>query len=162
MVIKAYSRGDTDISILVNGIWVAQNDLAHNMHIFGHGFYTATLDKEWVRPGMRLEFSTVDDTEEEYIGVLHNIKIGAPTELMITLLDAGFLTPPRNQFTFKDDFTTHREYFETAPLTRLTVVEYETIHLEEVMLPDGKLYTEVSNDEGGWHSCDTRQFIGIR
>merc|ERR1712238_453093 len=34
------------------------------------------------------------------MGVLDNIHIGGVTELMITTLDAGFLTEPRNEFTF--------------------------------------------------------------
>merc|ERR1719361_241192 len=92
--------------------------------------------------------------------MLRDINIGATTELMITTLDAGFLTPPRNEFTFKDDISTHREYFETAPLSRLIVVEYETMHLTEIMLPDGKLYTTVSDTDGGWHSGDMRTWIG--
>lgn len=157
---KAYNRGDTEISILDNGIWLSESSLEHNNYIFGHGFYTAVLDKEWIQAGMTLEFSTMDDIDEEYVGVLDDIKIGAPTELMITLLDAGFLTPPRNEFTFKDDITTHREYFETAPLSRLIVVEYETMHFTEIMLPDGKLYTTVSDTDGGWHSGDMRGSIG--
>jgi len=161
---KAYSRGDTEISILDNGIWLSKNALEHNKYIFGHGFYTAVLDKEWVQAGMTLEFFTREDIDEndyeEYVGVLNDIKIGAPTELMITLLDAGFLTPPRNEFTFKDDITTHREYFETSPISRLIVVEYETMHLTEIMLPDGTLYTTVSATDGGWHSGDMRGSIG--
>jgi len=157
--IKSYSRGDTEIAILVNGIWIAENDLEHNAYIFGHGFYTTTLDREWVQSGMTLEFSTMDNNEE-YAGKLDDIDIGAPTELMISTLDAGFLTEPRNQFTFKDDLTTHREYFETAPLSRLIVVQYETMHLTEIMLPDGTFYKDVSNDDGGWHSGDMRQYIG--
>ncbi len=158
--LKNYKRGDSDISILVNGLWVAENDLEHNNYVFGHGFYTATISSEWVQPGMSLEFVTILSDNSEYVGILDGIDIGAPTELIITTLDAGFLTEPRDQFEFKNDFSSHREYFETAPLSRLIVVQYETMHFTEIMLPDGTFYTSVSNDEGGWHSGDMRQFIG--
>jgi hypothetical protein len=158
--IKTYGRGDTDISILVNELWIAENDIVHNQYVFGHGFYTATISSEWVQPGMSLEFTTFLNGNSEYTGILDGIDVGAPTELIITTLDAGFLTKPRDAFKFKDDFTTPREYFETAPLSRLIVVQYETMHLTEIMLPDGTFYTDVSNDDGGWHSGDMRQFIG--
>ena len=157
---KTHRRGDAEISILVNGMWVTEKDLVHNECIFGNAFYTATLNSEWVKPGMTLQFSAFFDVDSEHMGMLDKIEIGAPTELMITTLDAGFLTEPRDQFTFKDDLTTHREYFETAPLSRLIVVQCETMHLTEIMLPDGTFYTDVSDDNGGWHSGDMRQRIG--
>eukprot|EP00537_Pseudo-nitzschia_pungens_P004226 CAMPEP_0172357256 /NCGR_PEP_ID=MMETSP1060-20121228/1626_1 /TAXON_ID=37318 /ORGANISM="Pseudo-nitzschia pungens, Strain cf. cingulata" /LENGTH=214 /DNA_ID=CAMNT_0013077835 /DNA_START=1082 /DNA_END=1722 /DNA_ORIENTATION=+ len=87
-------------------------------------------------------------------------KVGVVTELIITTLDAGFLTEPRNEFTFRDDPTTNREYFETTLATRLIVVQYETIHLTEIMLPTGKFYDIVSDTEGGGHTGDMREHIG--
>merc|ERR1712238_233849 len=55
------SRGDTIVAILVNNYstWVTHNDLIHNDYVFGHHFYTTTLDANWVVPGMTLEFSIV-------------------------------------------------------------------------------------------------------
>ena len=119
------SRGDTIVAILVNNCstWVTHNDLIHNDYVFGHHFYTTTLDANWVVPGMTLEFSIVpvimatgttnqqqeqQDADEGAVttvtmGVLDNIHIGGVTELMITTLDAGFLTEPRNEFTFAND-----------------------------------------------------------
>merc|ERR1719310_1416672 len=92
-------------------------------------------------------------------GVLE-AKVGGLTEITITTLDAGFLTEPRNEFSFRDDKTTNPEYFETTPASRLVVVQYETMHFTEIMLPSGKLYTNKSDDNGGWHSGDMRQYIG--
>mmetsp|Transcript_27155 Transcript_27155/g.54332 ORF Transcript_27155/g.54332 Transcript_27155/m.54332 type:complete len:941 (+) Transcript_27155:135-2957(+) len=158
---KEVSNGQAIIFILVNNIWLAQGDLDHNKYIFGHGFFTATLDEEWVQQGMVLEFeATSNSYEKNKVGILHKIKIGGVTELVITAIDAGFLTPPRNEFKFRNDETAQREYFETSPVSRLVVVQYETMHLEEVMLPSGKLYTEVSDTEGGVHSGDMRGFTG--
>lgn len=158
--IKTVSNGQNPVFILVNNIWLA--DLGHNEYIFGHGFFTATLEAEWVQQGMVLEFKAVFDTEEEEdkIGTLDGIKIGSVTELVITAIDVGFLTPPRDEFFFRNDETAQREYFETAPASRLIVAQYETLHLEEVMMPSGKLYTEVSDTDGGWHEGDMRQYTG--
>ena len=144
---RKVSNGEVVVVVLANGNWVADGDLEHNDYVFGHGFYTAILDAEWVSPGMSLEFATNDN-----VGILENIEVGGVTELVITALDAGFLTQPRNEFRFRDDVTAHREYFESAPVSRLVVAQYESMHLTEVMLPTGKLYTTVSDDNGGWHS----------
>jgi len=154
---RLMSRGDVHIFILTpyNNAWILPDDLLHNEYIFGHNFYSATLNPEWVKPGMTLEFASSNG----FKGVLE-AKVGAVTELIITTLDAGFLTEPRNEFTFRDDPTTNREYFETTLATRLIVVQYETIHLTEIMLPTGKFYDTVSDTEGGGHTGDMRQHIG--
>eukprot|EP00536_Pseudo-nitzschia_multiseries_P010041 jgi/Psemu1/24828/gm1.24828_g len=88
----------------------------HNDYVFGHNFYSATMNPEWVKPGMTLEFASSNG----FKGSLE-AKVGGVTELIITTLDAGFLTEPRDEFTFRDDPTTNREYFETTLATRLTV-----------------------------------------
>ena len=150
------SNGEIVVVVLANGNWVADGDLEHNEYIFGHGFYTAILDARWVSPGMSLKFTASDDK----VGTLDDIEIGGVTELVITAIDVGFLTDPRDQFTFRNDLATHREYFESAPVSRLVVAQYESMHLTEVMLPTGMLYTAVSDDNGGWHSGDMRQHIG--
>merc|ERR1719343_1976152 len=123
-------------------------------YVFGHNFFTAILDRSWVAPGMYLEFASSDKR-----GVL-DAKVGGLTEITITTLDAGFLTEPRNEFIFRDDNTTNSEYFETTMASRLVVVQYETMHFTEIMLPTGKFYDTVSDDEGGVYKGDMRQHIG--
>ena len=53
--------------------------------------------------------------------LLPKIEIAVVTELVITAIDVGFLTPPRNQFKFRSDETAQRKYFETASISRLVV-----------------------------------------
>jgi len=155
---RSLSKGQVLIVVLTpnNNVWLASDDLKHNDYIFGHRFYTATLNAEWVEPGMTLEFAATSGEE----GVLDDIDIGGVTELVISTLDAGFLTEPRNEFTFRDDPTTNTEYFETTTASRLVVVQYETMHFTEIMLPTGKFYDTVSDDEGGVYSGDMRGFVG--
>ena len=159
---RTLSNGQKLVFILVNDTWIAMGDLAHNEYVFGHGFFTATLEAELVQQGMLLEFRAVVDSsgEEDQVGILDEIKIGGVTELVIAAIDAGFLTPPRNDFKFRNDELAQKEYFETAPVSRMVIAQYESLHLEEVMLPSGKLYTTVSDDDGGWHSGDMRQSTG--
>lgn len=153
---KRLSTGQVLVIIVTpNNLWLASEDLEHNDYVFGHNFYTAILPRDWVAPGMTLEF-TANSGEK---GIL-KAAVGGVTELVITTLDAGFLTEPRNQFTFRDDPTTNTEYFETTMASRLVVVQYETMQFDEVVLPDGTKYTTSSNDEGGVYEGDMRQYIG--
>ena len=154
---RSVSNGKVLVVILMsNNVWVAEDDLPHTEYVFGHGFYTSTLDSKWLLPGMTIEFST----QNGKAGTLDNIEIGGVTEVVITAIDAGFLTEPRNKFIFRDDASTHREYFETLPVTRLVIAQYESMHLTEVMLPTGKLYDTKSDDDGGWQSGDMRWYTG--
>jgi hypothetical protein len=154
---RTVSRGDVLIFVLTSNtnVWVAAGDLGHNDYIFGNNFYTSTLDAEWVKPGMTLDFASTSGKQ----GILE-ANVGGVTELVITTLDAGFLTEPRNEFTFRDDPTTHREYFETTMASRLIVAQYEAMHLTEIMLPSGKFYNSVSDDDGGVYEGDMREYIG--
>merc|ERR1719285_231990 len=152
---RTVKKGQLLVVVLSSeGIWLCEGDLEHNAYLFGN-FYSATLDAEWVQPGMNLEFQ-----QGGQIGALTDIEIGAITELMITTVDAGFLTTPRDDFKFAKDPEAHREYFQTLQVTRLVVVDYEPWHLTEVMLPSGKFYTTASDDEGGTYKGDMRQYIG--
>jgi len=157
---KKISKGQTIMFVLVNSIWLSQDDIGHNMYVFGHGFFTATLEEEWVQQGITLEFTAISSGEEDKIGILDEIKIGGVTELVITAIDVGFLTEPRDEFSFRNDKTSHREYFQTVPVSRLIVAQYESMYLTEIMLPTGKKYTAVSDTNGGWHDGDMRQDIG--
>lgn len=154
---KALSKGQVLVVIITptNNQWLASEDLEHNDYVFGHNFYTAILARDWVTPGMTLEFAANSGEK----GILE-ADVGGVTELVITTLDAGFLTSPRNEFTFRDDPTTNTEYFETTMASRLVVVQYETMQFDEVVLPDGTKYTSRSNDEGGVYEGDMRQYIG--
>jgi hypothetical protein len=164
---KIVSNGQTLVAILVdNGsTWITKDDLIHNEYVFGHNFYTATLDAEWIVPGMTLEFIVKDDNDsinnKQVLGILDDINVGGVTELMITTLDVGMLTEPRNKFLFANQQELHREYYETTLASRLIVVQYESMFLEEIMLPDGTFYSSggISNTDGSWHTGDMRQFI---
>jgi len=52
------------------------------------------------------------------------------------------LISPRDEFIFAKDVNTHKEYFQTVPISRMIVSDYEAVHLTEVMLQDGTLLTD--------------------
>ena len=152
---RTISRGMTTVFKNVNGTWLLEEDLVFNKIGYADGYWSANLPKEWLKPGLSLTF---DNKGKK--GVLPNIKVGAPTELLIHTIDVGMLVEPRQQFHFQQDKQAQREYFETAPVSKLIVNEYEPLHLTKVMLPDGTLLTERDPSDGGWHSGTMRQRIG--
>ena len=54
--------GTTIVALSNGNVWVlAEDDLVHNECVFGHGFYTAVLDADWVLPGMTPEFASQEN-----------------------------------------------------------------------------------------------------
>src|SRR5690606_35588753 len=109
----------------------------------------------FIHPGLTLTFQ-----QGAASGNLADLAVGAPTELLIHTIDIGMLTTPRGRFDFATDPSAHREYFQTLPVSRMIVGNYEPLTLNQVMLPDGTLLTDVDPSVGGWHEGTMRQIIG--
>jgi hypothetical protein len=152
---KTIVNGTTTVFKNIKGTWVLEDDLIFNDIGYADGFWSAELPKEWISTGLQLSFNNQGKT-----GVLSHIKVGAPTELLMHTIDVGMLVEPRGAFHFQTDKAAQREYFETAPVSKLVVSEYEPVHLTEVMLPNGTLLTDLDPSDGGWHSGTMRQRIG--
>lgn len=148
-------RGQSLVFKAVGGRWFREGELDNNRLTYAVDAWSADLPAEWLRPGLRLRFRK---GREE--GELAALDIGAPTQLLLHTIDLGFLTTPRGAFGFAKDPEAHREYFQTAPVSRLIVTQYAPLHLKEVMLPTGVLLTEVDPSKGGWHEGAMRQHIG--
>ncbi|OCH16655.1 hypothetical protein A6E05_02140 [Aliivibrio sp. 1S165] len=152
---KTIVSGTTTVFKNVNGAWVLEDDLIFNKIGYADGFWSAELPKEWLNAGLKLSFENQGKK-----GTLAQIKVGAPTELLLHTIDVGMLVEPRDAFHFQTDKAAQREYFETAPVSKMVVSEYEPVHFAEVMLPDGTLLTDLDPSKGGWHSGTMRQSIG--
>lgn len=152
---KTISNGQTIVFKNINGAWVIKDDMMFNQIGYAEGYWSVNLPKHWLKSGLSLTF-----TNKNKEGHLNNIKVGAPTELLIHTIDVGMLIEPRQQFHFQKDKQAQREYFETAPISKLIVSEYEPVHFTEVMLPDGNLLTDIDPSDGGWHSGSMRGYIG--
>lgn len=149
------SRGQSLTFKSVGGRWFREGELDNNRLIYAADAWSADLPAEWLRPGLRLRFRKGGDE-----GELASLDIGAPTQLLLHTIDLGFLTTPRGAFGFAKDPEAHREYFQTAPVSRLIVSQYAPLYLKEVMLPTGVLLKEVDPSKGGWHEGTMRQHIG--
>ncbi|GLR74119.1 M66 family metalloprotease [Aliivibrio sifiae] len=152
---KTIVNGTTTVFKNVNGAWVLEDDLIFNEIGYADGFWSAELPKEWLNTGLQLSFENQGKK-----GTLAQIKVGAPTELLLHTIDVGMLVEPRGAFHFQTDKAAQREYFETAPISKMVVSEYEPVHFTEVMLPNGTLLTDLDPSDGGWHSGTMRQRIG--
>lgn len=141
--------------LLIGGQWVNSADWENRLLTYTEGTWSAIIPAQWIKPGIGIKFEAGSAA-----GVLNNIEVGATCELLINTIDIGMLTPPRNEYAFAVTPDAHREYFQRVPLTRMIVNEYQSLHLPEVMLPNGTLLTDFDPSEGGWHTGTMRQNIG--
>lgn len=149
------SRGQTLRFEFVGNQWIREGEPETNSLVYTEHAWSAILPAEWIEPGVSFTFQ-----QGSLSGVLRGVAVGAPTELLIHTIDVGMLTSPRGKFDFANDPEAHREYFQTAPVSRLVVSNYEPLSLDEVMLPDGTPLTDFDPSEGGWHTGTMRQSIG--
>lgn len=118
--------------------------------------WSVLIPWEWVEPGFTIQFS---DSEGE-TGALSNIDVGAENELVIQNIRIGMLTEPADTHQFEQDPMLAADYFQKIPVSQLTVGNYSPIHLDKVVLPNGKIYTESSDVDGSVYSGDMRENIG--
>lgn len=149
------SRGETLDFKCVNGQWFRDGDLENNGITYATNTWSGVLPAECIVPGFSLQLR-----QGNFTGTLKDVKVGAPTQLLIHTIDVGMLTTPRDAFAFAKDPEAHREYFQTVPTSRLIVTQYAPLSLPEVMMPTGTLLTELDESEGGWHTGNMRQSIG--
>lgn len=149
------SRHQSLVFKRINGQWFLESDLNNNKLLYAENTWSLKIPANWIQPGFKMQFS-----HGELSGELTGVKVGAPSELLLHTIDIGMLTAPRDEFNFATDPTAHREYFQTLPVRRMTVSQYETIYLSEVMLADGTLLNDFDPSTGDWHSGTMRQRIG--
>ena len=91
--------------------------------------------------GLTLTFNVSGQTS-----TLNNIIIGAPNEVIFQTIDIGTLIEPRNNHPFANSPALHLDYYQKIPVSRLIVGEYESVHFNRVVLPNGSnLYDLICN-----------------
>ncbi|WP_273795144.1 M66 family metalloprotease [Brucella intermedia] len=148
-------NGTTLTFVNNNGAWAEWSDSQYAKISYGQNFWHALIPWKYIYPGVSFQFLT-----DNMSGVYKNADIGSPGELLLNTVDLGMLTPNREAFSFQYNDDYHRQYFQQIPASRLIVNEYEPVYWKEIMLPDGTLYQDHSNDEGGVYSGDLRAYIG--
>ena len=96
--------------------------------------WSVSLPAKWVQAGNTLTFQQVNKT-----GFLSDMKVGATSRILLHTIDMGFLVEPRGEFVLASDAAMQREYFQTVPASTMIVNQYESLHLTEVMMPNGTL-----------------------
>jgi hypothetical protein len=117
-------RGQSLAFKAANGRWFREGELDNNGLRYAGDAWSVDLPAEWIRPGLALRF-----LRGKAVGDLSPIDVGAPTQLLLHTIDLGFLTTPRGAFGFAKDPEAHREYFQTAPVSRLIVSPVSYTHL---------------------------------
>ncbi|MDA9557284.1 M66 family metalloprotease [Vibrio sp.] len=158
-----YFNSDSSASLVNNtslifknkdGVWYQNNDVDFARIQYGEGYWSVSVPAKFIQPGISFKFA--QNSQE---GQLNHVPVGGFTQAFFTTIDVGLLTEPRDKFDFQDVEKYHRDYFHQAPFSQFTVAKYNPLHLTEVMMPDGTLYTQSSSDEGSGHTGDMRQRI---
>ncbi|OBU37481.1 M66 family metalloprotease [Photobacterium phosphoreum] len=74
-------------------------------------------------------------------------------------IDIGMLTQRHDSFEFAKDSELPREFYQTLPTSRLVVSRYQGMNFDEIMMPNGDLYTDHAPDDGGWQAGSMRSNI---
>ncbi len=128
--------------------------------IYSRRAWSAVLPWNWVKPGLSLEFEANNGDHGELPSTA--IEYAAPAELVLHSLRLGMLTnPPKSEghrlLLAPEDATT--DYFQTIPVARLVNAYYQDMQLDEVIVQNGRVYTSVSDDEGGTYDGDMREDV---
>jgi hypothetical protein len=123
--------------------------------------WSATLPWQWVQPGLELTF-TADNGNS---GTVSEIDIAAPTELVINNIELGMLTAaPQSEghHFINDPVDGATDYFQTIPVSRLTMAQYEDVTLDKVIVATGAIYTEDNPDPsiGSVYAGTMRENVG--
>lgn len=127
--------------------------------VFSHNAWSLPLQWDWMKPGISLRF-TDNNGQVGELAASHFVFAGAP-ELVIQNIDIGMLMEPKDKNTMiKEMASLSADYFQKIPVSKLIIADYTAAHFPKITMPNGKVYTERSDDDGGWHGGDMRGDIG--
>ncbi|MBD7994248.1 hypothetical protein H9639_02925 [Arthrobacter sp. Sa2CUA1] len=122
--------------------------------------WTAELPWNWMRPGLELTFET-----EKGSGVLgrQGIEFAPPAEMIISSIELGMLTDyptSDGHYMFNEPEKAGADYFQTIPVSKLTMAIYEPVRLDKVIVASGAIYDQKSAVNGDVYSGDMRESVG--
>ncbi|MGL6001039.1 MAG: M66 family metalloprotease [Plesiomonas sp.] len=136
-----------------------QPDNGRQKVTYARNAWSIPLAWQYMKPGLSLRF--IDGNERHGELPAHQIGFSGAPELVIQNIDLGFLTQPRNRNTvLKELAILSADYFQKIPVSRLVMADYTMGYFPKITLPNGTVYTERSDVDGGWHSGDMRENIG--
>lgn len=126
--------------------------------VYSKRAWSAILPWHVIKPGMELVFK--DGSGKEGRLEAEAIEMAPPSELVLNNIRIGLLTdPPTNEdhYMMLEPAKAGADYFQTAPLSKMTIAQYEDIRLDKVIVATGEIYENASRDEGGVYSGDMRE-----
>jgi hypothetical protein len=126
--------------------------------VYSHKAWSVVLPWDWVRPGMAL--AVRDNQGRNGALAAAAIDFAAPAELVIGNIELGMLTEPSRSdghYMLQDPAAAATDYFQTVPISKLTVAGYEPLKLDRVMVASGVIYDSASAVTGDVYSGDMRE-----
>lgn len=126
--------------------------------VYSRRAWSAVLPWDWVKPGMRLQ--VIDERGRRGERAATGFDFAAPAELVVQSIRVGMLTEPPvsdAHWMLNRPAQAATEYFQTVPISRLVVSQYEDVQLDRVMVGSGVIYDTASAGEGGVYSGDMRE-----
>ncbi|WP_116963438.1 M66 family metalloprotease [Fastidiosibacter lacustris] len=125
--------------------------------IYSNSTWSIYIPAEYIHgfPKVRIVRSDAKEAQTQ------TLDISAPMEQVLINIEIGMLTPPKKINTWiQDPARMGIDFFQKTLISKLTISEYEPVFWKKITMPDGKIYTEQSNDTGGVYSGDLRENIG--
>ena len=125
--------------------------------VYSHKAWSAVLPWDWVKPGMAL--AVRDNKGRSGTLSAAGIDFAPPAELVVTSIQLGMLTEPPStagHYMLQYPAAAGTDYFQTIPISKLTVAVYEPMKLDRVMVSSGVIYDTVSATTGDVYSGDMR------
>lgn len=162
-----------DVQLAINGEPVGTYAMAHpnalpasdheGRHRIEYSTRAWSLRMPWeqVRNGLSLTFITNKNAPDAATGTLAAaaIDIGEASQIVFQSIRLGMLThfnDSAGHFTLRDPVLAATDYFQTLPVSKMVMASYADMELDKVIIGSGKIYTEVSDTNGGVYDGDMR------
>ena len=110
-------------------------------------------------PGISVTFIADAKTATEQFAELSKFEFGAPSEMVLRSIRLGMLAEPpvsNNHQMLIKTAKAGTDYFQTIPIAKLIMVNYQTMKLDKVIISNGTIYDQVSKSEGSVYAGDMR------
>ena len=127
--------------------------------IYSTKAWSIEIPWELMVPGLTIEFIADEGLDTEVRGSISKFDFSAPAELILRSIRLGMLTDAPNGTGYhmlNNSALAAADYFQTVPLAKLTLVNYQTIKLDKVIISDGTIYDQVSKSDGSVYGGDMR------
>lgn len=114
-----------------------------------------------IRNELSLTFIVDGDAPDAQVGTLvaSDLDIGEASQIVFQSIRLGMLTHVEDRaghFTLRDPVMAATDYFQPLPVSKMVMGSYADMELDKVIVGSGKIYTDVSDSDGGIYDGDMR------